>query len=582
MRLLSFCVSLLFVASLLPGFMHMILAICHCPQVVVTMMMVVGMMMVVVVVGMIMVVVVSLSLSLPVCMAAHGRYAQKLLTDLFSNYTNALRPVEDTDHVINVTLQITLSQIIDMDERNQILTTYLWIRQVWTDAYLTWRPEDYDGLDTIRIPSSYVWRPDIVLYNSADDQFSSAMETNVVIDYNGQIMWDQPAITKSSCSVDVAYFPFDVQQCRLTFGSWTHNGNQMDLVNALDTADLADFVPNVEWEVLGMPAKKNVILYGCCSEPYPDITYTLNLKRRSSFYIFNLLIPCMMISFLAPLGFYLPADSGEKVSLGVTVLLALTVFQLLVAESMPPSESVPLIGKYYIATMTMITASTALTIFIMNIHHCGPEARPVPEWAQCFILHYLARICFVYEVGENCLSGSSTRKQGPSESPPAHDNTSGPKWDVNGQVWGGRGGEDEVGEPVKLRDWKEDLFVSIDHSEEEGAAGGCGGKGEGEPGGGGGFTEGKKGVGGAGVESRGAGLGGGGEGGGAWETQCVWQHQGLRRNIDYIANCYQDQRAAQRRIGEWRKVAKVLDRFFMWLFFIMVFLMSILIMGKAI
>ncbi len=181
--------------------------------------------------------------------------------------------------------------------------------------------------------------------SSADDQFSSSMETNVVIRHDGQIMWDQPAITKSSCKVDVSYFPFDAQQCRLTFGSWTHNGNQMDLHNALDSADLADFVENVEWEVQGMPAKKNIILYGCCSDPYPDITYTLHLKRRASFYIFNLLIPCMMISFLAPLGFYLPADSGEKVSLGVTVLLALTVFQLLVAESMPPSENVPLIGE---------------------------------------------------------------------------------------------------------------------------------------------------------------------------------------------------------------------------------------------
>lgn len=193
----------------------------------------------------------------------------------------------------------------------------------------------------------------------------------MVIRHDGQVMWDQPSITKSSCSVDVAFFPFDVQECHLTFGSWTHNGNQMDLFNALDSADLTDFVPNVEWEVslrraqtratfltaeflefsfvhdqvLGMPAKKNVILYGCCSDPYPDITFTLHLKRRASFYIFNLLIPCMMISFLAPLGFYLPADSGEKVSLGVTVLLALTVFQLLVAESMPPSESVPLIGQ---------------------------------------------------------------------------------------------------------------------------------------------------------------------------------------------------------------------------------------------
>uniref|UniRef100_A0A3B4TNQ7 Neuronal acetylcholine receptor subunit alpha-9-like n=1 Tax=Seriola dumerili TaxID=41447 RepID=A0A3B4TNQ7_SERDU len=534
---------------------------------------------------------------LPVCLGAHGRFAQKLLNDLFSNYTNALRPVEDTDHIINVTLQITLSQIIDMDERNQILTTYLWIRQVWNDAYLTWKKEDYDGLDTIRIPSSYVWRPDIVLYNSADDEFSSSMETNVVLRNDGQVMWDQPAITKSSCSVDVAFFPFDVQQCHLTFGSWTHNGNQMDLFNALDSADLADFVPNVEWEVLGMPAKKNVILYGCCSDPYPDITFTLHLKRRASFYIFNLLIPCMMISFLAPLGFYLPADSGEKVSLGVTVLLALTVFQLLVAESMPPSESVPLIGKYYIATMTMVTASTALTIFIMNIHHCGPEARPVPEWAERFILNYLARICFVYEVGENCLevtsSGKQPLSQEESEATSANGaNPRGPNWDVNGQAWGGRVEENGAGASLKLEqdltnqtDWKEDLFVTIDHLEEEGAVGGREEQGEesnsagGGGGGGGGreHVEEKKGVGGEG-------------GGGAKEnrreilvkTQCVCQHHGLRKSVEFIASSYQDQRAAQLRIGEWRKVAKVMDRFFMWLFFIMVFFMSILILGKAI
>ncbi|XP_029374966.1 neuronal acetylcholine receptor subunit alpha-10-like isoform X2 [Echeneis naucrates] len=489
---------------------------------------------------------------LPVCFAAHGRFAQKLLNDLFSNYTNALRPVEDTDHIINVTMQITLSQIIDMDERNQILTTYLWVRQVWMDAFLTWKKEDYDGLDAIRIPSSRVWRPDIVLYNSADDQFSSSMETNVVLRNDGEVMWDQPAITKSSCAVDVAFFPFDLQQCVLTFGSWTHSGNQMDLFSASDNADLSSIVPNVEWEVLGMPSKKNVILYGCCSDPYPDLSFTLHLKRRASFYIFNLLIPCMMISFLAPLGFYLPADSGEKVSLGVTVLLALTVFQLLVAESMPPSESVPLIGKYYIATMTMVTASTALTIFIMNIHHCGPEAHPVPEWAKRFILNHLARICFVHEVGENFLGGASSQKKHLSQeeaeaTSASGGNSRGINWDVNGRA-GGRANQDGVGQA-----WKEDLLVSITHAEEDGA------------------------------------VGAGGEGGAEdnrreilVKTQCLCQHQGLRKSVEYIANSYQDQRVAQVRIGEWRKVAKVMDRFFMWLFFIMVFFMSILILGKAI
>lgn len=215
----------------------------------------------------------------------------------------------------------------------------------------------------------------------------------------------------------------------------------------------------------------------------------------------------------------------------------------------------------------MVTASTALTIFIMNIHHCGPESRPVPQWAERFILNYLARICFVYEVGENCLGGGGASSRKHTETPSSSDgNTKGTNRDMNGQAWGSTGEED--GRHVTLQtDWKEDLFVTINQSE-EGGANGRGGKERNEE---------KKGTGGEG--------GGGASKGGKevlGKASCVCQHQGLCRNIQYIANSYHDQRAAQLRIGEWRKVAKVMDRFFMWLFFIMVFVMSILILGKAI
>ncbi|XP_057206554.1 LOW QUALITY PROTEIN: neuronal acetylcholine receptor subunit alpha-10a [Triplophysa rosa] len=458
-----------------------------------------------------------------------------------------------------------LPQIIDMDERNQILTAYLWIRQVWVDAYLTWNKNDYDGLDTIRIPGSYVWRPDIVLYNSSDDHFTSTMDTNVVIRHDGQIMWDAPAITKSSCKVDVSFFPFDAQQCRLTYGSWTYNGNQLDILNAMESADLADLVDNVEWEVLGMPAKRNIVLYGCCADPYPDITYTLKLKRRASFYVFNLLIPCVMISFLAPLGFYLPADSGEKVSLGVTVMLALTVFQLLVAEIMPPSQNVPLIGKYYIATMTMINASTALTIFIMNIHHCGPEAKPVPNWAKKFILQYLARICFVYEVGENCMTAQPETSDHQPPKPPdsSHMNGCAGKDDVLFQFDRRQDttlpkfpeDQSQMMSPCSLGKqptcrygaWREGAFVSMDYG------------------------------GGAGEIGKVTGGGGDGDRDDGSKRPCMCEQQVLMRNIEYVANCYRDQRATAKRTGEWKKVAKGLDRFF-----IMVFFMSLHIMGKVI
>lgn len=60
---------------------------------------------------------------------------------------------------------VPVSLLFGKDERNQVLIAYLWIRQKWNDAYLRWNKEDYDGLEVIHIPSSLVWRPDLVLYN---------------------------------------------------------------------------------------------------------------------------------------------------------------------------------------------------------------------------------------------------------------------------------------------------------------------------------------------------------------------------------------------------------------------------------
>uniref|UniRef100_A0A8C8BX53 Uncharacterized protein n=1 Tax=Oncorhynchus tshawytscha TaxID=74940 RepID=A0A8C8BX53_ONCTS len=441
--------------------------------------------------------------------SAQGQYAQQLLTDLMENYSKALWPVEDTDKdtdtALNVTVQITLSQIKGMSQR--LLTRSqrrLWIRQMWHNAYLRWNKEDYDGLEVIRIPSSLVWRPDLVLYNKYAQTTSLTNNNCWCMNCN---------LNLSSFVVVVSYFPFHSQECNLTFGSWTYNGNKVDIAMGMDSEDLPDFVENVKWECHGMPATKIVIMYGCCSDPYPDITYTVLLQRHSSFYIFNLL-PHFLISFLAPLGFYLPADSGEKVS------LALTVLQLMVAERMPSSDYVPLIGKWYVATMTMITASTALTVFIMNIHFCCADAKPVPHWAKVLIINYMPKIILVYEVRERELCPCHlfpllfllTLWTGLL--PPPHLQ---PHHQANGKLGGHSGRENQYrhkhsGSQTPGPQRHPNHGISL-----------------------------------PGVDSK------------------------LVRNVEYIAICFRWQRAS----------CATRQSYFMWIFFIMVFLMSILFIGKA-
>ena len=94
--------------------------------------------------------------------------------------------------------------------------------------------------------------------------------------------------------------------------------------------DLKEFYKSVEWDILGVPAQRstlddisvswnnlrfyrNVKFYTCCDEPYLDITFNITMRRKTLFYTVNLIIPCMGISFLTVLVFYLPSDSGEKV-----------------------------------------------------------------------------------------------------------------------------------------------------------------------------------------------------------------------------------------------------------------------------
>lgn len=62
------------------------------------------------------------------------------------------------------------------------------------------------------------------LVSSADGFFEVRLATKATIHHHGLVEWKPPAIFKSSCEIDVEFFPFDEQTCFLKFGSWTYDG----------------------------------------------------------------------------------------------------------------------------------------------------------------------------------------------------------------------------------------------------------------------------------------------------------------------------------------------------------------------
>lgn len=88
----------------------------------------------------------------------------------------------------------------------------------------------------------------------------------------------------------------------------------------------------------GVPGKRNEIYYNCCPEPYIDITFIIMIRRRTLYYFFNLIVPCVLIASMAVLGFTLPPDSGEKLSLGNTITLSIYIGYYLYISYVKTSE----------------------------------------------------------------------------------------------------------------------------------------------------------------------------------------------------------------------------------------------------
>ncbi|XP_061690338.1 neuronal acetylcholine receptor subunit alpha-7-like isoform X8 [Syngnathoides biaculeatus] len=189
-----------------------------------------------------------------------GEYQRRLYKELLANYNRLERPVTNDSAAILVELGFTLLQIIDVDEKNQVLMTNAWLQLYWTDIYLSWNPESYPGVQNLRFPSDQIWTPDILLYNSADDRFDATFHTNVLVNASGYCQYIPPGILKSTCYIDVRWFPFDVQKCDLKFGSWTHNGWLLDL-QMLDV-DTSTYIPNGEWDLVAQYFASTMMIVG--------------------------------------------------------------------------------------------------------------------------------------------------------------------------------------------------------------------------------------------------------------------------------------------------------------------------------
>ncbi len=106
------------------------------------------------------------------------RKEKMLLDRLLSNYSKDVRP---TDLVI-VNFYIKVIKLVELDSKSQVQVLSALVMMQWVDPNLTW-DSDY-GVDSLSIPMSRVWKPDVMLYNTAERKSEGIEDI-----YKAQVCW---------------------------------------------------------------------------------------------------------------------------------------------------------------------------------------------------------------------------------------------------------------------------------------------------------------------------------------------------------------------------------------------------------
>ncbi|XP_046856347.1 neuronal acetylcholine receptor subunit alpha-7-like [Xenia sp. Carnegie-2017] len=338
--------------------------------------------------------------------AVIGDQKVRLINDLLRNYNNDARPLNDdtlpfknTSYPVKVWFSMTYHQLQNLNEPSQIATSLVWARTHWIDSKLKWSPSEYGEHEYIHISLNKIWTPDLTLYNNANGQGEKMYDLSYQarVQSNGNVSLATPLFLQSVCHMDIKNFPFDTQKCKLRIGSWAYDSSDLDLEESKETGGIImnHMESNSLWKYKSVKVTRSSINYTCCKFPFHDLTYTFEFQRKSLYYVLTIIIPTMLLSALTCISFCFPANSGERISLLISVVIGLYVIMLVVNERTPvTSDSRPMLTLIFICVKMSTFLSLIATAVILRLNH-GPYPDPLPmgpkdfcqqlrKWLKCW------------------------------------------------------------------------------------------------------------------------------------------------------------------------------------------------------
>lgn len=319
----------------------------------------------------------------PFCLCANATILGDLYTSVFTGYNRKALPVIASNDTVHIQIGISLMSLNNFEVLSGQIDATMVFGLWWQDERLSWDPATVAGVTSMVVFPEDIWKPQLIIRQSSNKiQDICNASLMLRVDSSGQIIWNPGHVLQVSCSIDVEYFPFDIQKCSLTISPYAYTSTEVHLFVEqvlLDTTLLSD---NSQWEVLPSPITNETLAIAQIQTP-SGIKLELILKRKSAFFIVYLLVPILVLAFINNLVFSMPASSGERTSVAVTTFLSFVVYMGILNDVVPESSS-PISFMYFYLLVLIIYSALIMLLCIISLRMYD-KSGDVPLFLQTLV-----------------------------------------------------------------------------------------------------------------------------------------------------------------------------------------------------
>jgi hypothetical protein len=268
------------------------------------------------------------------------------------------KPVE-----VKVGFQILDFARVNAREESFDLTTYLSLS--WDDTRLA-RADAFEGGSPRHFQPGEIWVP-TVFFPNALEQMRNQQGPDIEVDDRGHVIWSTCLCGRFSSPLDLRFFPFDGQALIVRMGSY-HDVREVVFrvdphhVSVSRRAFLSD------WEIVGIDGREVEYQYPPDVDPYSHVEFATSIRRRSTFYIWRVLLPITLLVMAAWSVFWFePVNLQPQISTCLGLCLSLVTFHFGVDFALPKVNYLTLTDKHALNGLVFVLGALVIVTIVHRL-----------------------------------------------------------------------------------------------------------------------------------------------------------------------------------------------------------------------